>query len=35
MQVGNRKQSQELDAITMHGLYPLKETSVTKLNACL
>lgn len=28
MQVENGKQSQELDAITMHGLSPLKDTSV-------
>lgn len=35
MEVGKGKQSQELDAITMHGLSPVKDTSVIKLNAPL
>lgn len=35
MQVEKGMQSQERDAITMHGLSPVKDTSVTKLNAPL
>lgn len=35
MKVGKGKQSQKLDAITMYGLSPVKDTSVIKLNAPL